>query len=367
MSDAAKLADEIERAIRENCYTSHDDPETVHGVVDAVDAILALRSLPREAELRRAQEKLAFEICESLCEQMDAGENETRRLAAKVMASERVKTALRAALSSEGQEKKSQSSDGGDEVGSSPVLASKEDQRDCQHGVMPVGDKAEMTDRTGASPSEALALHEGERELAELADEIESSHGLVKMVVGSTVQLGIKKTAQVIAALRRCSPHGDQSNSDGGVEGHAGRGAGGANSPVLNASADAEHTGIKLIAGIKPGPSETEWSKRLGIKCAYPDGADRCAGCRHYHDPKQYPECDWTVSHIPPDKEQVFDFAASAIAAQKIFDCMDNNLSKWDAVGEGTPQGAVELYETAKQLSYLLEKHRPAAPDTEGR
>lgn len=57
-----------------------------------------LNSGSRRMALEKAQETLAFEICESLCEQMDSGENETRRLAAKVMASGRVKNALRAAL-----------------------------------------------------------------------------------------------------------------------------------------------------------------------------------------------------------------------------------------------------------------------------
>lgn len=44
-----------------------------------------------------------------------------------------------------------------------------------------------------------------------LADEIERSEGLIRIVPGEgTVQLGIRKTAMVIAALRR---HKDESNA----------------------------------------------------------------------------------------------------------------------------------------------------------
>lgn len=42
-------------------------------------------------------------------------------------------------------------------------------------------------------------------------------------------------------------------------------------------------------------PRESDWARYLGIKCAYPDGADRCAGCMHYLDPVKYPECSYST------------------------------------------------------------------------
>lgn len=48
-----------------------------------------------------------------------------------------------------------QSSDGGAEDGSSPILASKEEMRARAHGVMPVGDSADASGCTDVGPSEA--------------------------------------------------------------------------------------------------------------------------------------------------------------------------------------------------------------------
>lgn len=61
----------------------------------------------------------------------------------------------------------------------------------------------------------------------------------------------------------------------------------------------------------------------------------------------------------PAEGEDAFDFAASALAAQKICDCMDNNLAKFEAYGDcEVPQAAKELYETAKKLRDMLAPHR---------
>lgn len=40
---------------------------------------------------------------------------------------------------------------------------------------------------------------------------------------------------------------------------------------------------------------DPDWADRLGIKCAHPAGADQCAGCPHYQDPKAHPECAYTT------------------------------------------------------------------------
>jgi hypothetical protein len=66
-----------------------------------------------------------------------------------------------------------------------------------------------------------------------------------------------------------------------------------------------------------------------------------------------------------------FDFAASALAAERICDCMDNNIAKFEAYGDcDVPPAARELYEAAKKLRDLLAPHRsriaartPAAND----
>ncbi len=52
-----------------------------------------------------------------------------------------------------------------------------------------------------------------------------------------------------------------------------------------------------------------------------------------------------------------FDFASSALAAQRICDCMEYNFMKRDA-----PYGAAELYGTAKKLRDLLAPHKRETP-----
>lgn len=51
---------------------------------------------PAAASVREAQEKLAFAICEEICDQIDRGVAESRKLSACVMTSGRVKAALNA-------------------------------------------------------------------------------------------------------------------------------------------------------------------------------------------------------------------------------------------------------------------------------
>lgn len=41
---------------------------------------------------------------------------------------------------------------------------------------------------------------------------------------------------------------------------------------------------------------EDDWADRVGIKCHYPDGADQCPGCPHYHRPERYPECTYKTT-----------------------------------------------------------------------
>ena len=50
-------------------------------------------------------------------------------------------------------------SDGGAKAGSSPILASKEDQRSDTHGMMPVGDNAANIGSTGVGPSDSSSTH----------------------------------------------------------------------------------------------------------------------------------------------------------------------------------------------------------------
>jgi hypothetical protein len=123
--DAAKLADELERSGHCWCLEKRNR--------DLI--VTALRSLPREAELRRALEKSRDYIEFAL-------EYHGPDAAGKGLAAI---NAIDGALSSEGQEKKSQSSDG---------LA-------CG-GLYPASRR--LSGDPESSPSEALALHEGERE-----------------------------------------------------------------------------------------------------------------------------------------------------------------------------------------------------------
>ncbi len=47
--------------------------------------------------------------------------------------------------------------------------------------------------------------------------------------------------------------------------------------------------------------NDGDWAARLGIKCEYPDGADRCAGCPHYFNPKRNPDCSYARLQVTED------------------------------------------------------------------
>lgn len=53
----------------------------------------------------------------------------------------------------------------------------------------------------------------------------------------------------------------------------------------------------------KQKEKESDWADRLGIKCSYPDGANRCAGCPHYFDPERNPECSYATPHGENDDQ----------------------------------------------------------------
>jgi hypothetical protein len=93
-NEATALADQLDYCAKHKSYWSYEDQ------LLATKAATFLRASPQPSDMReleQAQERLAFEICESLCDNMDKGENETRRLAAKVVCPERVRAAIRIA------------------------------------------------------------------------------------------------------------------------------------------------------------------------------------------------------------------------------------------------------------------------------
>jgi len=53
--------------------------------------------------------------------------------------------------------------------------------------------------------------------------------------------------------------------------------------------------------------TDSDWARRLGIVCKYPDGADRCTGCPHYQHPDRYSKCDYderTFEHVGCPKQR---------------------------------------------------------------
>jgi hypothetical protein len=200
--DAAKLADEIESALgltirkrgESGVYIFERAPERDRDLI-----VTALRSLPREAELRRALVEQCADIAKTMREKHGSpvGDAYSNGVWDQGV---RIEQAIRA-LSSEGQEKKSQSSDGGGKlapanrrVGSetiSPVAGDTKHQGSRIAGVAP-------------GPSEAIALHEGEREAGKIASII---HKHVKSeadanFVDRRYLVGVTEAAAEIASLK---------------------------------------------------------------------------------------------------------------------------------------------------------------------